>query len=39
MYDLKDVADEVREKIDITPVSRVEDVLYAAGILPVTGNA
>ena len=39
MYDLKDVADEVREKIDITPVSRVEDVLYAAGILPLTYNA
>ena len=39
MYDLKDVADEVREKIDITPVSKVEDVLYAAGILPLTYNA
>ena len=39
MYDLKDVAQEVKDKIEITPVSNVEDVLYAVGILPVTYEA
>ncbi len=32
-FDLKDVADEVKEKIEITPVSHVMDVLKATGIL------
>ena len=32
-YDLKDVADEVKEKIDITTVSKVEEVLGACGII------
>ena len=39
MYDLKDVADEVKEKIEITPVSKIEDVLNAVGILPITYEA
>ena len=39
MYDLKDVAQEVKDKIEITSVSNVEDVLYAVGILPVTYEA
>ena len=39
MYDLKDVADEVKDKIEITPVSKIEDVLYAVGILPITYEA
>ena len=39
MFDLKDVADEVKEKIEITPVSRIEDVLNMVGILPVTYEA
>ena len=33
MFDLKDVADEVKEKIEITPVNHVMDVLKATGIL------
>lgn len=32
-FDLKDVADEVKEKIDIKTVSDVEEVLRASGIL------
>ncbi|MBE6019596.1 MAG: endopeptidase La [Clostridiales bacterium] len=32
-YDLKDVADEVKDKIEIRTVSKVEDVLRATGIL------
>jgi ATP-dependent Lon protease len=32
-FDLKDVADEVKEKIEITPVNHVMDVLKATGIL------
>ncbi len=32
-FDLKDVADEVKEKIDIKTVSEVEEVLQACGIL------
>ena len=32
-YDLRDVADEVKEKIEIIPVSKVSDVLLATGIL------
>ena len=39
MYDLKDVADEVKDKIEITPVSKIEDVLNAVGILPITYDA
>jgi ATP-dependent Lon protease len=39
MYDLKDVAEEVKEKIEIIPVSRIEEVLNNAGILPVTYEA
>ena len=33
LYDLKDVAQEVRDKIEIIPVSRVTDLLEAVGIL------
>ena len=33
MFDLKDVADEVKDKIDVIPVSKVSDVLRATGIL------
>ena len=33
VFDLKDVADEVKEKIEITPVNHVMDVLKATGIL------
>ena len=32
-FDLKDVADEVKEKIEIVPVSRVMEVLEATGLL------
>ena len=32
--DLREVSEEVRDALTITPVSRVEDVLKAAGILP-----
>ena len=32
-FDLKDVAEEVREKIEITPVTDVTDVLEAVGVL------
>ena len=39
MYDRKDVAEEVKEKIEIIPVSRIEEVLNNAGILPVTYEA
>ena len=38
-YDLKDVADEVKEKIDIQTVSKVGEVLQAVGILAATGTA
>ncbi len=34
-YDLKDVADEVKEKLEIIPVKDVKEVLKAVGILPV----
>ena len=37
-YDLKDVADEVKEKIEIKTVSKVGEVLTAAGILAATGK-
>ena len=37
-YDLKDVADEVKEKIDIRLVSKVGDVLKATGILAAAGT-
>ncbi|MBQ9272607.1 MAG: endopeptidase La, partial [Mogibacterium sp.] len=37
-YDLKDVADEVKEKIEIKTVSRVGEVLAATGILAATGK-
>ena len=30
--DLKDVAEEVREKLEILPVSRVEEVLELTGL-------
>ena len=33
MFDLKDVAEEVRNKIEITPVSAVTDVLRETGVL------
>ena len=33
MYDLKDVAQEVKEKIEIVPVSTVKDILTGVGIL------
>ena len=36
-FDLKDVADEVREKIEIVPVGKVMDVLKATGILAAGG--
>ena len=36
-FDLKDVADEVKEKIEIVPVSKVMDVLEATGILAAGG--
>ena len=39
MYDLKDVADEVKEKMDIIPVSSTEEVLNRVGILPITYEA
>ena len=39
MYDLKDVADEVKEKMDIIPVSSTEEVLNRGGILPITYEA
>ena len=35
-YDLKDVSEEVRDKIEITPVSSVVEVLRETGILKVT---
>ena len=31
--DLEDVADEIKEKLEIVPVTRVEDVLKAVGVL------
>lgn len=37
-YDLKDVADEVKEKIEITTVSKVGDVLKAVGIFAAAGT-
>lgn len=37
-FDLKDVAEEVREKIDIIPVSSVVDVLRETGVLALTGR-
>lgn len=36
-FDLKDVADEVKEKIEIVPVGKVMDVLEATGILAAGG--
>ena len=33
LYDLKDVAQEVKDKIEITPVSKVTELLEAVGIL------
>ena len=39
MYDLKDVADEVKEKMTIIPVSSTEEVLNRVGILPITYEA
>ena len=36
-FDLKDVADEVKEKIEIVPVGKVLDVLDATGILAAGG--
>lgn len=36
-FDLKDVADEVKEKIEIVPVGKVLDVLAATGILAAGG--
>lgn len=38
-FDLKDVADEVKEKIEITPVSKVMEVLDKTGILAATHRA
>ena len=37
-YDLKDVADEVKEKIEIRTVSRVGEVLTEVGILAAVGK-
>jgi ATP-dependent Lon protease len=37
-YDLKDVADEVKEKIEIRTVSKVGEVLMAVGILAAEGK-
>ncbi|MBQ6501861.1 MAG: endopeptidase La [Mogibacterium sp.] len=37
-YDLKDVADEVKEKIEIRTVSKVGEVLMAVGILAADGR-
>ena len=37
-YDLKDVADEVKEKIEIRTVSKVGEVLTAVGILAAEGK-
>ena len=37
-YDLKDVADEVKEKIEIRTVSKVGEVLVAVGILAAEGK-
>ena len=37
-YDLKDVADEVKEKIEIRTVSKVGEVLMAVGILAAEGR-
>lgn len=36
LYDLKDVAEEVKNKIEITPVSSVTDVLKETGVLALT---
>ena len=33
LYDLKDVAQEVKDRIEIIPVSRVEEILQAAGVM------
>ena len=38
-FDLKDVAEEVREKIEINTVSDVSEVLRATGILAAAGKA
>ena len=38
-FDLKDVADEVKEKIDINLVSTVAEVLNATGIIAAAGTA
>ena len=38
LYDLKDVAQEVREKIEIVPVSRVSELLEMAGVLEPAGT-
>jgi ATP-dependent Lon protease len=37
-YDLKDVADEVKDKIEIRTVSKVGEVLMAVGILAAEGK-
>ena len=33
LHDLKDVAQEVKEKIEIVPVSKVNELLQAVGVL------
>ena len=33
MYDLKDVAQEVRDKIEIVPVTKVTELLKAVGVM------
>ena len=33
LYDLKDVAQEVKDRIEIVPVMRVSELLEAAGVL------
>jgi ATP-dependent Lon protease len=38
-FDLKDVAEEVREKIEINTVADVGEVLRATGILAAAGKA
>jgi ATP-dependent Lon protease len=38
-FDLKDVADEVKDKIDIDLVSSVGEVLKATGIIEAAGTA
>ena len=34
LFDLKDVAPEVKEKLEIIPVSTVTDLLTETGVLP-----